>query len=306
MKKALLILVFAVMACQPRWHETVPAAPDYDRGDSWYMSVGDLDADVFYILPTCVFDRRDSVARTVCHYMDPADEEQRSAVTYSQMVAEEMFGDCNLYIPYYRQVSMETFLEGKEAERFPTAMDDLQRAFDHWQDRLNSGRPFILAGFSQGGKGVVELLKRLTPSQAERLVAAYVIGYKVTAQDLENGNILPAQDSVDTGVTVCWNSVRTPADAWPSVSEGNLLCINPVNWSTGSEPAILSEGITVAVDTVSHLLLVDGFAGSPIRIAALDGIITEGNYHLADPELYKAQVRRNVAARVHAKKPLVD
>ena len=42
MKKALLILVFAVMACQPRWHETVPAAPDYDRGDSWYMSVGDL------------------------------------------------------------------------------------------------------------------------------------------------------------------------------------------------------------------------------------------------------------------------
>lgn len=40
-----------------------------------------------------------------------------------------------------------------------------------------------MAGFSQGGKAVVELLKTMPADAMRRLVAAYVLGYKVTPAD---------------------------------------------------------------------------------------------------------------------------
>ena len=57
---------------------------------------------------------------------------------------------------------------------------DVKAAFHHFLINYNQGRPFILAGFSQGGKSVVELMKHLSEEERKRMIAAYVLGYKVT------------------------------------------------------------------------------------------------------------------------------
>ena len=73
-------------------------------------------------------------------------------------------------------------------------------AFHYYMDHDNQGKPFILAGHSQGAKAVIELLKReMTPDISRKLIATYAIGYTVTSEELANYPTLrPAQDSIDT------------------------------------------------------------------------------------------------------------
>lgn len=86
--------------------------------------------------------------------------------------------------PHYRHITLNTWATLNEdtiAHRyFSVSFRNIQAAFAHFLRVYNQGRPFILANFSQGGKSVVELLKRLTPAERQRLVAAYVLRYKVT------------------------------------------------------------------------------------------------------------------------------
>jgi hypothetical protein len=56
-------------------------------------------------------------------------------------------------------------------------------AFNYYIDNLNQGRPFILAGHSQGTMALIDLIKNRfgnDPELRDRLVAAYFIGYTVT------------------------------------------------------------------------------------------------------------------------------
>jgi len=51
-------------------------------------------------------------------------------------------------------------------------------------------------------------MKHLSEEERKRMIAAYVLGYKVTPADVEKAPwIKPATDSIDTGVTICYNSV---------------------------------------------------------------------------------------------------
>lgn len=93
------------------------------------------------------------------------------------------------------------------SSRFPWR--NVRNAFDYFLKHHNNGRPFVLAGFSQGGRAVVELLKYMDDKTAERLVAAYVLGYKVTPEDMKQTSyIRPASSADDLGVTICYNSVK--------------------------------------------------------------------------------------------------
>ncbi len=282
----------------------MPKAPDYTTSECWYTNIKGEDleiVDVFYVLPTCVFDWADSDGVTY-HYADVYNSEQREAQLYSYELAEDIFGEnANFYAPYYRQITLNVWMDGQEAvdKLFPAAMADVEAAFQNFIETKNNNNPFIIAGFSQGGKAVVELVKSLSAEELERLVAAYVIGSKVTEDDLQSGNILAAKGSHDLGVTICYNSVASVDAINPMISDSEI-CINPVNWATDNTIAQLNDSITVTKNTTYNVLIVDGLDSEALYIPDLAELFKIGNYHLQELALYREYLRENVAVRIAA------
>ena len=177
------------------------------------------------------------------------------------------------------------------------AFQDVKAAFDFFMSKRNAGRPFILAGFSQGGKSVVELLKTLDEDTRRRMVAAYVMGYKVTPEDVaSHPYIRAAADSTDTGVVICYNSVSDVKYTKPVVAAPNTMCINPVNWRTDATPAVLDDTVTVTLDPNTKVLIVEGYDGS--SLPNILNILNVGDYHGAEPWLYSESLRRNIRQRI--------
>ncbi len=286
-------------------HYLLPTAPDYAQENAWYKELnaaGESKADVFYIAPTCVWDWQDAQGH-VMHFEDIYNEEQREALRPSLELAADIFADSyNFYAPYYRQITLESWMEGEDTveKRFPYAMADVKRAFDYYLEHENDGRPIVLAGFSQGAKAVVELLKDMPADVYARLVAAYVIGYNVSEREVDYfKTIEAARDSIDTGVTVCYNSVDS-VDAICPVLSDSYLCINPVNWKTDGSPAYLNDSVTVRVDTKHHVLLVEGFDEKEFYLPSLGAMFKEGNYHLQELLFYQECLNKNVKQRVRS------
>ena len=177
------------------------------------------------------------------------------------------------------------------------ATADVARAFRYFLEHKNQGRPFILMGYSQGGFAVVELLKQMSPDVAGRMVAAYVIGYKVTEKDLEFPAIKPAMGETDTGVTVCYNSVRTPQAEIPVISGGTAIGINPANWRTDTTASMLCDTLTARLDTLSHLVCISGYEGEYVRIPYVG---KEGNYHTKEIPFYATVLKENIIRRIAA------
>ena len=172
-------------------------------------------------------------------------------------------------------------------------------------DKINDGRKFVLMGYSQGGYIVVDLLKGLSADEHERLIAAYIIGYEVTAEDLANGNIRAAEGATDTGVTICYNSVSEPGAAIPVLSGKTAIGINPVNWCTDATEATYvfdfggaCDTITASLDTISHLTIISGYDGT-CPLVPFAG--SRGNYHCLEIPLYYRFLRENIALRCHKK-----
>ena len=277
----MLAALLLAAACSPR--EAIPEAPDYASAESWYVTDRGADVDLFYISSTETFDA--TVGRKVFHYAQAADSAACPGMRGEMEGVDRILsGGLNFYSPFYRQMSMETYQDMDLIDsRFPLAMDDVRRAFKYYVEELSDGRPFVLAGFSQGGEVLVELLKELPDSLQDRLVAAYVLGWKITPEDLAASSaIRPAQGADDTGVTICYNSVDSPENA-SFVSSGNTVAINPVNWCTDATPAVLFDSLTVTLDPETKLLLVDGFEGTGY---AWKPYFKDGCYHTFEIRWY--------------------
>lgn len=311
------IAVFgAVTACVPAEAEIarcayVPAAPDYSDVSMWHIELNDKGegVDVFYIPSTWEYDWTTTDGR-MCHYADPSIKKHHDDVEIEMCgVADYMADGNNFYSPHYRHITLDswaTLNEDTISRRYDdVSFVDVRNAFDHYMTENNNDRPFILAGFSQGGKSVVELLKVLTPEQRERLVASYVLGYKVTPSDIAAAPwIKGAQGADDTGVTICYNSVSDVQYVKPVVSEPNEICINPINWRTDATPAILNDTITVTLSPQEKVLVVKGYDGS--ALPNILGILNVGDYHGAEPWLYSECLRENFHKRIVSFKALSE
>jgi hypothetical protein len=297
MKKTTIIFIFAALfaGCTPKG-DIHPEEPDYSDTAQWYIADRGAAVDVFYIVSTECGDYE--MNGKPMHYADTHNDSLR-ALLYGEMegVDRLLAGELNYYSPYYRQCTMQTFTSDSMFEaRIPLAYSDVRKAFAYYLEHLNQGRPFILAGFSQGAMAVVDLLNGMSDSIYNRLVAAYVIGYKVTDT---NAHVRPAKDSTDLGVTVCYNSVKDNSCAIPMLSDGNLVAINPVNWRTDATPAMLvdpryGDTLTVSLDTSSLLLHVVGYTRDDYMLPLIG---CEGNYHCLEISLFRDVLRRNISLR---------
>ena len=261
--------------------------------------------DIFYVCSTETSDWVNAQGDTM-HFADMTRPEDRAAL-YGEMrgvdslVCPEI---CNFFSPYYNQATIEGLLRDTAccAARCAQAAEEVVQAFDYYMTHLNDGRPFILMGYSQGGYAVVELLKHLRPDQASRMVAAYVIGYQLTAEDMRYPTIRAAQGATDTGVTICFNSVASPEAEIEVLSGKTVVGINPVNWCTDATPATYvydfggaCDTLTATLDTVTHLTLISGYKGTcPI----LPFVGKPGNYHGLEIPLYYRSLQQNIEQRI--------
>ena len=307
----LLLASLYLASCQRSDEQThissvfVPAQPSYADSTMWHIALNDTGtgADVFYIVSTWEYDWYTDEG-IVSHHADPSKPEHRADMDIEiSQVAQYMADGNNFYAPFYRHITLDswaTLNEDTINRRYrDVAFVDVQNAFDYYLTHYNNGRPFILAGFSQGGKSVVELLKTLSEETRTRLVAAYVLGYKVTPDDVAQAPwIIAAQDSTDTGVTICYNSVSHVKYVKPVISVPNVMCINPVNWRTDATPAQLHDSITVTLSPEYKVLVLDGYDGSSLP-NILD-ILNVGDYHGIEPWLYSECLHRNFKQRIDA------
>lgn len=286
----------------------IPAAPDYADGEMWCertdSGAADSGADIFYVVSTWQFDWQTADGKT-CHYADPvANATHRDNMAIEIKKIADIMGDGNrFYSPYYRHITLETWATLNEDtinNRYQAvSFVDVKNAFDYYLEHYNQGRPFVLAGFSQGGKSVVELIKAMPDDVAQRMIAAYVLGYKVTPQDtVECQNLRAAQDSIDLGVTICYNSVKDVKYIQPVISAPSAMCINPVNWRTDDTPAILHDTITVTVSQEHKVLVLEGYSGS--EYSPILGFLNVGDVHSCEPWLYSECLRNNVSQRIEA------
>lgn len=299
--------------------------PDYSDPRSWFQPdsvTGDKAVDVFYIVPTCVSDWKSSSGK-MFHHMDIYNEKQRNLVAPSILLGKRIFaGTCNFFSPYYRQVTMQSWMMSEDSinARYAIAREDVIAAFEYYMKHYNNGRPFILAGHSQGAKSVIELLKtEINTENADRLVAAYAIGFAVIEPEATQYPYLKAaKDSVDTGVTICYNSVSSP-EAISPVLKKNVWCINPINWRTDATPAFPRQNpgtvflnkdgsvkaeyahtIGAYVDTVNHVLIVNGTDPDAYYLPAYADLFPKGNYHIQELNFYFRSLQKNVGDRIRA------
>lgn len=194
-KLQLLVATFIVLficgiACRSKKSEFIPKAPNYNDTTMWVTADGDTTgqgADIFYVVSTWEEDWLTSDGR-VCHYADVWNPVHREHMKSKEIcrVAAYMAPGNRFYAPIYRHTTIETFMMKNEdsiKSRAQLAMSDVCKAFDHFQAQRDKSRPLIIVGFSQGGMAVVELLKHINEDTYKQLAAAYVMGYKVTAED---------------------------------------------------------------------------------------------------------------------------
>ncbi|MDD2594972.1 MAG: DUF3089 domain-containing protein [Bacteroidales bacterium] len=312
--------IFMSAGCDNR---TIPHKADYSLSSSWFepqaMERG-KDVDVFYIVPTCIWDSISPKGDTI-HFMDIDNQRERNAVDPSIILGREAFSrDANFYSPYYRQISLESFLlDDKEIERrFAIAFEDISNAFDYYISHFNNGRPFILAGHSQGAKCVIELIqKKFDDEIFSRFVAGYIMGYKVTPQDTVGCTYLrPARGDKDLGVCISTISL-SDTSATSGYLDDNCFIINPLNWHTdttyadreqhlgavflnrdGSIAKEVNNMIGVKVDTLKHVLIVDGINPDDYYIPALEPFFKRGNYHIQEIPFYFRNLQENVKLRI--------
>lgn len=284
----------------------IPAPRDYSEQAMWVVYTNDNDgtgADVFYIPSTWEYDWT-TADGTVCHYADVNNQKHLDDMAIEMHgVADYMADGNNFYSPYYRHITLDTWATLNEdtiSKRYhDVSFKDVKAAYEYFRTHYNAGRPFILAGFSQGAKSVVELMKIMSEEDRTRMVAAYVLGYKITPDDIKIAPwIKAAMHEDDTGVTICYNSVSDVKFVKPVVASPNVMCINPVNWRTDATPAILDDTVTVTLSPEFNVLVLDGYDGS--YLPNILGILNVGDYHGIEPWVYSESLRQNFKTRTKA------
>ena len=295
-------VIFGIIVASRGATEHIPTPPDYADTTMWFTALSDTagtGADIFYLVSTWEKDWLTPSDSLPCHYADVWNpiHRQHMADEISRIAAYMGPGN-NFYAPYYRHTTIEAFVTQNEDtvnQRMQLPLDDVRAAFHHFLLHRDPSRPFILAGFSQGAIAVIGLLKDMDDQTYSQLAAAYVMGWKITPQDtLQTTHIKAAKGESDTGVTICYNTVKAPRYAKPLIS-ASCIAINPVNWRTDTVSALIHDTIRVSLCQSPRVLVVSGYSGSEYR--PYRGIINTGDIHSCEPWLYSQCIARNIAVR---------
>jgi hypothetical protein len=305
----------------------MPAQPDYTEEDSWAALPGRANAandrpegenpgvdnsqvSVFFVHPTSYFNKE--------NWNQPLTDESANWVIDQRVLryqASVFNGCCQVYAPRYRQANFYSFFDasGNGAQALDAAYRDVAMAFDNFITR-NAGRPFILAGHSQGSHHGARLLRERivgTPLQA-KLVAAYLVGFTIDPSQV--GGLPVCESATATGCVIGWNSAEAGRAGMNGASRP-LICVNPLSWGNDevyvehalnpgsiSFPASSEDPPTMQVQAgVADARCSGGnLAISKINSDAYPSRSSEGSMHIYDYNLFYISVRDNALQRVAA------
>lgn len=302
---------------------TPPPAPDYTQDSAWLAlpSVEDnadvspvglaldrqaqAEADVFFVHPT-TFTSSEGWSQPPDH----AESLQRLRDWVLPAQAGAFNSCCRVFAPSYRQATLASYidLDGNGALALDLAYRDVEAAFRNFLETRNEGRPFILAGHSQGTTHLERLLKEVMPDDLIKgnLVAAYLIGRPIAAEGPDAPSLPVCATPTQTGCLISWNSQT--AVAANGLSKPDSICVNPLTWT---DEAAGFEANLGGVDFLRNGAVEPGVADarcdegrlllSEVRSANFSRMpFGEGNYHLYEFNLYYLNIRQNAEARVKA------
>lgn len=305
------IFTLLTAACSPI-PVTRDGEPDYALARDWVSRpvAPPMAVDVFWVYPT-VYDGKPVLA--------PIDSaEMRQGAELSRDEQASVFEDsANIFSPLYRQTNL-SIVDMPRAERdryFAVGIKDVEAAFAYYLENLNHGRPFILAGHSQGSEVLAHLLRRNLnrPDVRERMVAAYIIGWSITEQDLKDDPFLTiCRSAGETGCIVTYNSVAAGHQAEAPTLLPGAISVNPLSWSTDGALAPATENLgSVIFDTegrrqdLAHFTSARNQDGGLVIDPKDPAILTDlpfgpGVYHAYDYNLFYMNLKANAARRIAA------
>ena len=302
-------------------------APDYSLPDCW-LQVPEItkDVDTFYVYSTVYFDS--SFEEGAPDYAALDNPEMMLGALGEYVTNASVYEDStNVFVPYYRQAGMRYANEVSKTGNIDAALsgisyDDMSAALDYYFEKCNNGRPFIIAGHSQGSAMVRYILKnyfKKHPEYYERMVAAYAIGYSITKEDLEsNPHMKFATGESDTGVIISWHT-EGPKNVEENARNVAVLphgiSINPLNWKRDETYAPASENLGSYMANAESEMYEITDVGADAKVVLNRGVIVTNttydqyapaeffgpqSFHEDDYTLYYYNLKANVAKRIAA------
>ena len=321
-KKIILVVMALLFSLTFTAYASAEPATNYANPEYWLsLPVSpDKPVDVFYLYPT-VFQKVNKNEPNICNIDNPVMVKYSQLALAFQASAFDPVG--NIYAPYYRQADAAYTLGLPLAEQhkvvggIPTA--DASAAFDHYIKNFNNGRPFILAGHSQGSNVLLYLLSdymKKHPEVYRRMIAAYVIGYSITPEYLaKNPHLKFAKGAKDTGVIISYNTEAPQVAGKNPVVLPGAMAINPITWTRGEKTATAAESWgSVDMDEKGKLITLKKYADARVdkakgvlicstvdvdKLSPGNQVFPKGVYHRYDYPFYYYNLRENAAVRTN-------
>lgn len=304
-----------IRAMPPLDMGNAPASPDYSMQESWLSRpvAPAAPVDVFYVYPTVLFDDLNWM-------LNPADTQMRIAAQHALDTQAVVFeGMANIYAPMYRQMNIAGLgLSDTDAAPLKKAgYDDVLRAFNYYLEHENNGRPFFLAGHSQGSMILTNVMIASwgTFGVEDKLVAALLPGWSLTPEDLSSNPALTMCDtSVRTGCVISYNTMAEGRQSVAPTLKKNALAVNPLSWKMDGALVDAQEHLgAVFFDANAVATLYPHFTSAQIVKGALivhpqdvhlvtvkGGHFPEGVYHAYDYSLFFENIKANIQERIEA------
>ncbi|MBU6341809.1 MAG: DUF3089 domain-containing protein [Bacteroidetes bacterium] len=338
MKTKTLLLLITLLANSCAWvHPTdpfnpakIPPAPDYAKLDNWAAHPDKQDPadrtpcpnvqnmqdqaeiDVFFIHPT-TYTGAERDQRDWNGSLSDAKLNKKTDDGTILFQASIFNGAGKVYAPRYRQAHLHVFF-GKDKKSGQQALnlahDDVVAAFNYYLKHWNKGRPFILAGHSQGGYHSMVLLRDMiegTPLE-KQLVAAYVVGWPVNPDYFKS--LKPCNNPTQTDCYCTWRTFERNyvLKKYEKKAMPNIICTNPLNWNTQPglyAPKSANLGGVIRPFCAIYPNLTDAEIKYGVIMCTkpqFQGSILfrTKNYHPGDLNLFYLNVRKNAQDRAAA------